>query len=292
MYEAHFGFREKPFALTPDPAFLYMSRKHRMALTMLEYGVSSEAPIIVVSGEIGAGKTTLIRQLLTTLHDKATVGPITNTHQTFGELMQWVAMAFGLPFEGKQKAALYNDFVDFLLREYASGKRAVLIMDEAQNMDAAMLEELRVLSNINADKHLLLQLILVGQPELRDTLGRASLLQFAQRISVDYHLEALNLDESAEYIRHRLVTAGGGAETFTPEAIERVFELSAGVPRVINSLCDTALVYAFAEDKHEVTLQTIEELVADKRKHGLFGAGKVRRRRSPRAPSDKSGATS
>jgi len=246
-----------------------------MALTMLEYGVTNDAPIIVISGEIGSGKTTLIRHLLSTLQNTATVGLISNTHKAFGELIQWVAMAFGLPFENKEKVAIYSSFVDFLIRDYARGKRAILIVDEAQNMDVATLEELRVISNINADKNLVLQLVLVGQPELRDTLRKPNLEQFAQRISVDYHLDPLDRFETREYIEHRLVTAGGRKDIFSRDAVELVFELSTGVPRIINSLCDTALVYAFADGKQKITTKLIQELVAEKRARGLFGAGKI-----------------
>lgn len=275
MYERHFGFRERPFALSPDPAFLYRSRKHGMAITMLEYGLINEAPIIVVTGEIGAGKTTLIRHLLNQFDERTAVGLISNTHKSFGYLMQWVAMAFGLPHEGKDKVALYQAFVEFLIGEYAKGRRTVLIVDEAQNMDADTLEELRVISNINADKNLVLQTILVGQPELRDTLRQSRLEQFAQRIAVDYHLEALELKETREYIQHRLELAGGNRNIFMPDAVLAVFEHSAGVPRLINSLCDTALVYAFAEGRLRVNGKIVHTLVSEKKARGLFGAGKI-----------------
>lgn len=275
MYERHFGFRERPFTLSPDPAFLYRSRKHGMALTMLEYGLINEAPIIVVTGEIGAGKTTLIRHLLNQFDERTAVGLISNTHKSFGYLMQWVAMAFGLPHEGKDKVALYQAFVEFLIGEYAKGRRTVLIVDEAQNMDADTLEELRVISNINADKNLVLQTILVGQPELRDTLRQSRLEQFAQRIAVDYHLDALELKETREYIQHRLELAGGNRNIFMPDAVLAVFEHSAGVPRLINSLCDTALVYAFAEGRLRVNGKIVNALVAEKQARGLFGAGKI-----------------
>lgn len=275
MYERHFGFRERPFTLSPDPAFLYRSRKHGMALTMLEYGLINEAPIIVVTGEIGAGKTTLIRHLLNQFDERTAVGLISNTHKSFGYLMQWVAMAFGLPHEGKDKVALYQAFVEFLIGEYAKGRRTVLIVDEAQNMDVDTLEELRVISNINADKNLVLQTILVGQPELRDTLRQSRLEQFAQRIAVDYHLEALELKETREYIQHRLELAGGNRNIFMPDAVLAVFEHSAGVPRLINSLCDTALVYAFAEGRLRVNGKIVHTLVSEKKARGLFGAGKI-----------------
>lgn len=275
MYEKYFGLREKPFSLTPDPDFLYLGRKHGMALTMLEYGITHDAPIIVISGEIGSGKTTLIRHLLNTLKDNTTVGLISNTHRAFGELIQWVAMAFGLSFENREKVALYGSFVDFLIKEYARGRRTLLIVDEAQNMDAETLEELRVLSNINADKNLVLQLILVGQPELRDTLRKPCLEQFAQRISVDYHLDPLDAKETREYIDHRVLKAGGDKGLFSRPAISLIHDLSAGVPRIINSLCDTALVYAFAEGRKRVSTQLVKDMVEDRRAKGLFGAGKL-----------------
>jgi general secretion pathway protein A len=276
MYEKHFGFRERPFALTPDPSFLYRSRKHGMALTMLEYGLINDAPIIVITGEIGAGKTTLIRQLLNQLDDRTSVGLISNTHKAFGELIQWVAMAYGLPHEGRDKVSLYRAFVDFLIAEYAKGKRTVLIVDEAQNMDAETLEELRVISNINADKNLVLQLVLVGQPELRDTLRQKRLEQFAQRIAVDYHLDALEFKEAREYIQHRLEFAGGSKNIFQPDAILEIFRHSEGVPRLINALCDTALVYAFAEGRQRVTGKLVAEMIEEKKAKNLFGAGKIR----------------
>lgn len=275
MYEQHFGFQESPFSLTPDPAFLYRGRKHGMALTMLEYGLLREAPIILVTGEIGAGKTTLIRHLLNQFDSTATIGLISSTHRAFGDLIQWVALAFGIESEGRDKVAIYRSFMDFLIGEYAKGRRTVLIVDEAQNMDAETLEELRVLSNINADKNVVLQIILSGQPELRSTLRNEKLEQFAQRITVDYHLGALDLKETREYIQHRLAVAGGAKSLFSPDAVIAVYQYSAGVPRLINSICDTALVYCFAEGRVKVSGKIIHELIAEKRSRGLFGAGKI-----------------
>lgn len=275
MYEKHFGFSERPFSLTPDPAFLYRSRKHGMALTMLEYGLMNDAPIIVISGEIGAGKTTIVRHLLNQLDSATSVGLISNTHNAFGDLLQWVAMAYGIAFENRDKVALYSDFIEFLIDQYEKGRRTVLIIDEAQNMSPAVLEELRVITNINADKNFVLQLILVGQPELRQTLRLPQLEQFAQRISVDYHLGTLDLQETREYIQHRLMVAGGSRSLFLPDAVIAVFQYTSGVPRLINSLCDMALVYAFAEGRLRVTGKIVHELVAEKRMKGLFGGGKL-----------------
>lgn len=274
MYERHFGLNERPFALTPDPGFMYRGRKHGMALTMLEYGLMSNAPIVVITGEIGAGKTTLIRQLLNQLDDSVTVGLISNTHASFGELIQWICLAYGIDCSGASKVDSYRKVVDFLIAEYAKGKKTILIVDEAQNMDVATLEELRVISNINADKDVILQLVLSGQPELRQKLRMPELEQFAQRIATDFHLEALDLRETREYIHHRIAVAGGSKTLFMPDAIIAVFQYSAGVPRLINSICDTALVYAFAEGKSKVNGKIVHEMIAEKRSRGLFGAGK------------------
>lgn len=272
MYERFYGFREKPFSLLPDSGFLYLSGKHRMALTLLEYGLMSQAGFSVISGDIGTGKTTLIRQLLNQIDPDIRVGLIANTHPTFGELLQWISLAFDLPHTGKTKVELYQAFVDFVIDEYARGRRTVLIVDEAQNMPAETLEELRMLSNVNADKHQVLQVILVGQRELRDTLRRPELVQFAQRIAVDYHLEPLSGEETAEYIRHRCEVAGGRPDLFSDQAREAVFELTGGVPRLINLLCDTALVYGFAEQRERIDAALVREVGRDKQKGGLFRA--------------------
>ena len=270
MYERFYGFREKPFSLLPDSGFLYLSSKHRMALTLLEYGLLNQAGFTVISGDIGTGKTTLIRQLLNQVDPGIKVGLISNTHQTFGDLMQWIALAFDLPHQGKDKVALYRDFMDFIIREYGQGRRTVLIVDEAQNMSAETLEELRMLSNVNADKDQVLQIILVGQRELRDTLRRPDLVQFAQRIGVDYHLDPLTEDETREYIRHRCKTAGGKVDLFTDQACQRIHEATGGVPRLINLLCDTALVYGYAEQREKIDAALISDVARDKKSGGLF----------------------
>jgi len=270
MYQSFYGFQEKPFSLLPDSGFLYLSDKHRMALTLLEYGLMNQAGFTVISGDIGTGKTTLIRQLLNQIDESIRVGLISNTHQTFGDLMQWIALAYDLPHHGKNKVELYQDFMDFIIREYARGKRTVLIIDEAQNMSAETLEELRMLSNVNADKDQVLQVILVGQRELRDTLRRPDLVQFAQRIGVDYHLEPLGEQETVDYIRHRCTKAGGDADLFSEEACKQVFTETGGVPRLINLLCDTTLVYGYAEQQEHIDAQLVTDVARDKQQGGLF----------------------
>ncbi|MGE3511363.1 MAG: ExeA family protein [Vicinamibacterales bacterium] len=275
MYERHFGFRERPFSLLPDPAFLYHGRKHALALASLEYGLLNCSPIILVTGEIGSGKTTLIRHLLNQLPEQTAIGLISHTHRAFGDLMQLVCAAFGIEHEGREKVSLYRAFVDFLVEHYARGRRSVLIVDEAQNMDVDVLEELRVMSNINADKDLVLQLVIVGQPELREMLRQPVLEQFAQRIAVDYHLDPLDARETREYIAHRLTVAGGTPGSFSRDAVAAIHDYAVGVPRLINALCDAALVYAYAEGRHRVSAKLVHELVEERRRRGLFGAGKI-----------------
>lgn len=283
MYESFYGFKEKPFSLLPDPGFLYFGKKHSMAFTMLQYGVVSQAGFTVIAGEIGCGKTTLIRHLLNHLERDVTVGLISNTQHRIGELMQWVLLAFGLEYRNKEKVELYETFVNFVIDEYARQRRTVLILDEAQNMDAQTMEELRMLSNINSDKDLVLQIILVGQPELRAMLRRPELEQFAQRIAADYYLEPLSAQETAAYIHHRLTVAGGEPSMFTPEACELIHRHSRGVPRLINVLCDNALVYGFAEQKRVIDAAIVGDVIHD-RSETVFFPGKSSK------PQDQIGA--
>jgi general secretion pathway protein A len=272
MYEAFFGFKEKPFSLLPDPGFLYLGKRHSMALTMLQYGLMNQAGFTVIAGEVGCGKTTLIRYLLNHIDQDITVGLISNTQREIGELLQWVLFAFNLEYRHKAKVELYETFVNFIIDEYARKKRTVLIIDEAQNMSSQTLEELRMLSNINADKHQVLQLILVGQPELRNTLRRPELVQFAQRIAVDYYLNHLDSEETREYIYHRITVAGGDNSLFTSEACELVYEASNGIPRLINTICDTAFVYALAEQKEAIDTKLMKEVIREKFESTLFSS--------------------
>ncbi|MGV6859342.1 MAG: ExeA family protein [bacterium] len=270
MYETFYGLKEKPFALLPDPEFLYLGKRHSDALALLEYGLFNRAGIILISGEIGCGKTTLVRQLLSTKADEIKVGIINNTHQDFGELLKWVALAFGLDYRGKEKVELYDDFMRFLEDLHQNNQKATLIIDEAQNMDTAALEQLRMLSNINVDKQQVLQLILIGQPELREKLLQPELKQLVQRIAIDYYLEPLEPKEVFHYIRHRMKVAGGDPETFGIEATIAVYKYSGGIPRLINILCDTALVYGYAQNKEHIDQAIIEEVVFDKKKGSIL----------------------
>ncbi|MEY8199934.1 MAG: AAA family ATPase [Colwellia sp.] len=265
MYTEHFGLKHKPFNQVPDPDFLYLSPNHKKALTMLEYGVLSHAGFTVVTGEIGAGKTTLIRALLKKMTADCIVGLINNTHESFGDLMTWVLDALEIESAAIDNAGRYRDYINFVIEKHAEGKRVVLIIDEAQNLSVKSLEELRLLSNVNIDSDIFLQLILTGQPELIDKLNSPELEQFAQRIGVEFHLKALDFEETQKYIVHRLHKAGATVSIFSHEACAAIFCYSEGVPRRINNLCDFAMVYAFADDIKNIKIKTILYMMEDKK---------------------------
>ncbi|WP_292355586.1 MULTISPECIES: ExeA family protein [unclassified Methylophaga] len=265
MYTEHFGLKHKPFNLVPDPQFLYMSPNHKKALTMLEYGLMSHAGFTVVTGEIGAGKTTLIRALLGKIDDDCVIGLINNTHESFGELMVWVLDSLEIESSATDNAGRYRDYINFVVEQHAQGRRVVLIVDEAQNLSVQALEELRLLSNVNIDSDIFLQLVLTGQPELIEKLNRPELVQFAQRIGVEFHLKALSYPETQNYIEYRLEVAGAKHKIFSNEACAVIYCYSEGIPRRINNLCDFALVYAFADDKKEIDVALIQDMMRDKK---------------------------
>jgi general secretion pathway protein A len=269
IYTAHFGLTERPFTLLPDPDFLYWSENHARAYAMLEYGLLTHAPITVVTGEIGAGKTTLLRQLLRQLPADVTVGLISNAQGNRGELLHWVLIALGVATDTNASyVQLFAQFQEFLIAEYAAGRRTMLIFDEAQNLSVETLEELRMFSNINADKDELIQLVLVGQPELRELISQPRLVQFAQRVAAEYHLPGMSGEAVGDYVRHRLRVAGATREIFTPAACECVHAAARGVPRLVNQICDYALVYAFSDGRETIDAGVVEQVVLDRRAHG------------------------
>jgi general secretion pathway protein A len=269
MYEAFYGLREKPFTILPDPDLIYWGSMHRMAFTMLEFGVTNNTGFTVITGAIGSGKTTLLRHLLKKLNANVTMGLVANSPQGRHELLQWILMSFSQPFEGDYPT-LFKRLQDFLYRQHASRRRTILIIDEAQNLGSDSLEHLRMLSNINADKHQILQLIIVGQPQLRDLLLAPQLHQFAQRISSDFHLQPLDASEVANYIAFRLQAAGAKRIMFTLEAAAKIAEASGGVPRMINILCDTALVYGFANGEQTISADLVADVIADKQQYSIL----------------------
>jgi type II secretory pathway predicted ATPase ExeA len=270
MYESFYGLKERP-----DPSFLYMSRRHSTALTLLKYSIQNRQGFTVITGEVGCGKTTLINRLLDEMEEDVCVGLINFTHSSFGELAEWIMMAYGLDYKDKSKVGLYDDFVQFLIRQYAARKPVVLIIDEAQNMGVRGLEEVRMLSNVNAQKDYLLHLILVGQPELQELLRRPELRQLTQRVSVAYNLTPLNVEDISAYIAHRLAVAGGDPNLFTPLAVRLIAAASNGIPRLVNTLCDLSLVYGFSEDQKTIDVATVRAVLRDRIRMGLpVGKGK------------------
>jgi type II secretory pathway predicted ATPase ExeA len=282
MYLRHFNFKSKPFAMNPDPAFLFHSAQHSKALTMLEYAMESQAAFCVLTGEIGSGKTTLVRHLIRTLGDRVTVGLISNTHERFRSVHPWALSALGIAAADASETAPYEALTSFFIREYGKGRRTLLIFDEAQNLPVRILEELRLLSNINSEEDVALQTLLVGQPELRLKMARPELRQFAQRVAVDFHLNSLSLPETESYIRHRLTIAGGGDAIFQPSAIGYIHSLAGGVPRLINRLCDLSLVYAFADGCDSIDAALVAQVLGD-RSNGRAGPSDSKADAAPEA---------
>ena len=264
IYNDFFGLHERPFSLVPDPDFLFWSDSHRSAYTMLEYGLFTRAPITLITGEVGAGKTTLLHQLLKGMDDDVSVGLISNASGDRGELLRWVLLALSQEARPEETYVdLFNRFQTYLIEEYAAGRHVVLIFDEAQNLSRAALEELRMFTNINANKDELLQLVLVGQPELRDLVRQPDLTQFAQRVAASFHLKAMDADTVRAYIAHRMKKAGARDEIFSERACAIIYNATDGVPRLVNQLCDLVLVYAFSDGQPAVVQETVQRVLDD-----------------------------
>ena len=273
MYEAYYGLTEKPFSIQPDPDYLFLSRRHTLAYTMLEYSIQNNAGYTVICGDIGCGKTTLVHHLINNYKSELTVGLLYNTPLHVEDLMPWIMMAFELPHEDLTDIAMYQDFQSFLIKNFTSGKKTVLIIDEAQNLTMKSLESLRMLSNISVYKHQLLQVILVGQPQLKLMLMNPELEQFNQRVSVEFFLTPLEGNEIKTYIQHRVSVCGRKEDLFTEAAYKRIAKISGGIPRKINILCDMVLVYGFSSEAEIVDVDLVDEMLKDKERYGVFSEG-------------------
>jgi putative secretion ATPase (PEP-CTERM system associated) len=264
MYENHFSLKCKPFELVPNPDFLFLSSTHKKAITYLEYGIKEKIGFILLTGEIGCGKTTIMRNLIKGLNGSVKLSRINNTKVSSEQLISLINEDFGLDIEGKNKIRLLSELNGFLIDQYAKGFQPVLLVDEAQNLSAELLEEVRLLSNLETDRSKLLQIVLVGQPELKRTLMLPELLQLRQRINVNYHIMPLSIDETAGYVRHRLKMAGNqDAMRIDDDLLYIMYQFSRGIPRLINILCDFSLLTAYVEGKNEVTADVIKEVVED-----------------------------
>ena len=261
MYEEFYNLRERPFNLVPDPDFLYLSPQHKLARAYLEYGIKQRLGFVVLTGEVGTGKTTLIKSLLKSREKDQRLGVLYQTSLAAGDLLEVLLKEFEVPGVYGNRTTKLAAFNQFLLNAYGRGEHVVLLVDEAQNLGLEALEEIRLLSNLQTEKEPLLQVILVGQPGLRQRLRHPGLRQLAQRVSVHFHLNPLNEAETKEYIRFRLARAGGSG-IFTDSALDRLYEYTRGVPRRLNAWCDLALVAGFAEGRPEIDGEFIDTVFA------------------------------
>ncbi|MDE3009410.1 MAG: XrtA-associated ATPase [Pseudomonadota bacterium] len=268
MYESHFGLHSKPFQLTPDPAFYFGSKVHNRALAYLKYGVNQGEGFIVVTGDVGAGKTTLIRSLRRHLDaEQLVVAQLVSTQVGGDDMLRMIATAFGLTTDRISKATILQRLEAFLAEQQAQGKRALLLVDEAQNLGASALEELRMVSNFQIGEKSLLQSFLVGQPEFRDTMQAEHMEQLRQRVIASCHLGPLDAGETRAYIEHRLVTAGWHDDpAFSADAFTAIYQATGGIPRQINMLCNRLMLYAFLEDVHQIESASVEEVAAEQSK--------------------------
>jgi general secretion pathway protein A len=265
MYQKHFGLTERPFSIAPDPRFLYMSQQHREALAHLLYGVSEGGGFVQLTGEVGTGKTTICRCLLEQLPGQVDMALILNPRVTAQELLASLCDELNIQYaKDTTSIKVLTDLLNtYLLDSHATGRQTVLMIDEAQNLSTEALEQVRLLTNLETTREKLLQIILVGQPELRSLLAREELRQLSQRITARYHLEPINREETAAYIRHRLQVCGTGEPIFSESAVSLVHKLSAGVPRLINVLCDRAMLGAFVEGKRRIEAPIVRKAASE-----------------------------
>ena len=266
MYESFYNFQAKPFALLPDSDFLYPGSMHRAAYSLLEYGLINAAPFMVLTGDPGMGKTSLLQKLISEHGKKHTIGLVTNARHDLDHILPWILLSLGLSKKQLDPFEAYHLFSEFLIQESKQHRRVILLIDEAQSLGSELLEELRLLSNLNDGKILKLQIILSGQPALHTLLQRNDMTQFAQRIAVDFHLEPLSEAETSQCIHHRLKVAGGHPSLFTNKACALVYRLARGNPRLITQVCDVALTYGFAEQARVITSKLVAQAAFDRSK--------------------------
>ena len=267
MYTSFFDLNENPFNLTPNPRYLFLSPQHREALNHLIYGINEKKGFIVITGGIGTGKTTICRVLLSVLDQSIDTALIFNSFISDNELLQTINQEFGIPlFSGRETKKRYIDVLnEFLLKNFTSGRNAVILIDEAQNLSLSVLEQIRMLSNLETEREKLLQIVLFAQPELQDLLGTPSLRQLNERITVRYEIEPLNREQVKDYIEYRLEVARGsnGNISFSQGAYKTIFEYSKGIPRRINAICDRALLIAYTRDTYSIDKKMIRQAVDD-----------------------------
>ncbi|QID18548.1 AAA family ATPase [Nitrogeniibacter mangrovi] len=274
MYESYYKLSGKPFQLNPDPAFFFGSRGHKRAMAYLEYGLHQNEGFIVITGEIGAGKTTLVRSLLQKLDPaKVVAAQLVSTQIDADDILRLVAAAFGVPSKNLDKADLLLALETFLVSATASGKRALLVVDEAQNLTPRAVEELRMLSNFQLEDHALLQSFLIGQPEFRDIMQSPEMQQLRQRVIASYHLGPLDVEETKSYIEHRLKHVGWHPDSpsFSADAFEAIYRASGGIPRRINTLCDRLLLAGFLGEKLALTAREVDEVAAEMKEEQRSG---------------------
>ncbi len=264
MYQEFYRLKEAPFDITPNPRFLFYSAKHREAFNHVLYGVRERKGFVQLTGEVGAGKTTLCRAVMEQLDEHYSTALILNPVMSADELMRAIGMEYGLPVNGLDRLNTLGVINQFLLKQVARGQDTVLIIDEAQDLTDDLLEQVRLLSNLETDNRKLLQIVLMGQPELRDRLNNHKLRQLRQRITVRYHLPPLDRQEMAEYISHRLHACGGNGEPcFTKPALWRIYRYSGGIPRLVNALCDKALLAGFVNQTGRINFKMVGRAVRE-----------------------------
>ena len=263
MYTSHFGLTAKPFSIVPDPNILFLGKTYENALTYLEYGLSEKVGFILLTGEVGIGKTTLIRHMLNKMPSQMDIAVIFNTNFTSDQLFRRILNEFELPCDTTDKSVQLETLYHFLIEQFAQGRHTLLVIDEAQNLSDAVLEDIRLLFNLQTDNKVLLQIILVGQPDLKRRMSDPNLRQLAQRIVVNYHLTPLTEEQTSQYIHFRLQAAGATENLFSKEALALIYKKSEGTPRTINLICDAGLTYGYGDDKTFIDHTIIENVLKD-----------------------------